>query len=119
MVKKAKSKTKKKKNIGGWTEKDQRVLEDFVAANQKVDGLKITLKSLGRTFESVGETFEEAIEKIKIGNGARLTSVLIVEKDGIKKERILGGRTTGHLFGGGSPTAKQIHLKQVKRMFDL
>ena len=81
--------------------------------------INVTLKSLGRTFESVGETFEEAIGKIKIGNGAKLTSVLIVEKDGVKKEKILGGRTTGHLFGGGSPTARQIHIKQVSRMFDL
>ena len=90
-------------------------IENFAVAN----GYKITLKSLGRTYQGEGGTFEEALDKIKIGNGAKLTSVLIVEKDGKSKERILGGRTTGHLFGGGSPTAKQIHLKQVKMMFDL
>jgi len=80
---------------------------------------KITLKSLGRTFKAEGTTLEKAIDKIKVSGGARVTSTLTVERGTKTKERILSGRTTGHLFGQGSPTTRFIHLKKVLSMFDL
>ena len=79
----------------------------------------LTFKSLGRTFKAEGETIEAALSKIKISGGARATGVLKVEKGGKTRERILSGRTSGHLFGEGSPTAKEIHLKKVLMLFDI
>ena len=78
---------------------------------------KATLKSVGRTFVAEGTTLEEAIGKIKISGGAKAVSVLMVEKDGVKKEKILSGITSHHLFGQGSPTTKLIHLKKVLMLF--
>ena len=75
---------------------------------------KISLKSLGRVFKSEGVTFEEAVDKIKIPNGARALSVITIEKGKTKKTRILNARQTNGLFGQGSPTNKLIHLKGVK-----
>ena len=78
--------------------------------------MKIKLKCVGRNYSAEGKTFEEAIDKIKISNGARAVSVLTVEKDGVSKDRILNGAHTQGLFGQGSPTTKLIHLKLVKNM---
>lgn len=78
--------------------------------------VKITLKSLGRVFTAEGSTFEEAIGKIKISGGARALSVITIEKDGIKKDRILNARQTSGLFGQGSPSMREIHLKGVKQI---
>ena len=78
---------------------------------------KATLKSVGRTFIAEGETIEEAIGKIKISGGANAVSVLTVEKDGVKKEKILSGRTSHALFSEVGPTMKLIHLKKVLMLF--
>lgn len=78
---------------------------------------KATLKSVGRTFTAQGATLEEAIGKIKISGGAKAVAVLMIEKDGVKKEKILSGRTCQHLFGQGSPTTKLIHLKKILMLF--
>jgi len=78
--------------------------------------VKIKLKCLGRNYKSEGKTFEEAVNKIKISNGAKAMSVISVEKGKYKKERILNGSHTNGLFGQGSPTTKLIHLKGVRAM---
>ena len=80
------------------------------------DLIKISLKCVGRTFQSEGSTFEEAIHKIKISGGARAKSVITIEKDGQKREKILNARLTNGLFGQGSPTLKMIHLKGIKQI---
>ena len=69
---------------------------------------------MGRVFKSEGKTFEEAIDKIKISNGARALSVITIEKDGVIKEKILNARQTNGLFGQGSLSLKAIHFKSVK-----
>lgn len=78
------------------------------------DLFHVTLKSFGRIYKSEGKTFEEAVDKIKISGGARSTSIIVVEKDDYKKERILNGSQTNGLFGQGSPTTKLIYLKGVR-----
>ena len=80
---------------------------------------KATLKSLGRIYKSEGATIEEALRGIKISNGAKAVSVLLIEYGDKKKDRILSGITTNHLFGQGSPTTREIHLKKVKMLFGL
>jgi len=81
--------------------------------------IKATLKSVGRTYQAEGETLEDVLRKIKISGGAKTVSVLKVERGEIVKEKILSGITTHHLFGQGSPTTREIHLKKVKMLFDL
>lgn len=83
------------------------------------DLYKITLKSLGRIFKSEGLTFEEAIKKIKISGGARMTSVITIEKAGVVKEKILNARQTNGLFGQGSPTMQFIHLQGVRKILGI
>ena len=56
------------------------------------------------------------IDKIKIANGARATSVITVEKDGKEIVKILNARYANGLFGQGSPTNKLIYLKGVKQI---
>lgn len=80
---------------------------------------KAILKSVGRTFKAEGATLEEALGKIKISGGAKAVSVLIVEKDGVKREKIINPAHTNGLFGQGSPTTRAIHLKGVTQLFDL
>ena len=85
----------------------------------KKESYKATLKSVGRTYQAEGGTLEEALRKIKISGGAKAVSVLRVENGDKSKERILSGITTHHLFGQGSPTTREIHLKKIRNMFDL
>lgn len=85
----------------------------------KKEVFKITLKSIGRTYKSEGKTFEEAVDKIKISGGARVTSVILVEKGKYKKEKILNASHTNGLFGQGSPTTKLIHLKSIKAILGI
>jgi hypothetical protein len=80
---------------------------------------KATLKSVGRIYQAEGATIEEAIRGIKISGGAKAVSVLSVEHGDKKTDKILSGITTHHLFGQGSPTTREIHLKKVKMLFDL
>ena len=83
------------------------------------DLFKVTLKSLGRIYKSEGTTFKEALEKIKISGGAKVVSILTVEKDGVKHEKIINPAHTNGLFGQGSPTTREIHLKGVKQLLGL
>lgn len=86
---------------------------------KKLDSIKLAIKCLGRKFNSEGKTFEEAINKIKIPNGANASSVLTFEQGKIRKTKILNGRQTGGLFGQGSPTRKAIHLKGVRAILGI
>jgi len=79
---------------------------------------KITLKSLGRTFNSQGKTLEEALDKIKI-SGAKVSCVLTIDNGETIKEKIIPGGLALRLFGKVSPTMKEIALKNIKQRFDL
>lgn len=83
----------------------------------KPTSIKVFFKSLGRTFTGEGKTFDEAVASVQVSGGVKATSVLIVEKDGVKKEKIINGRHMQALFGQGSPTTREIHVKQIKMMF--
>ena len=80
---------------------------------------KITIKCLGRVFKSEGITFDDAVNKIKISNGARALSVITITDGKTKKTKILNARHTNGLFGQGSPTMKSIHIKSVKQMLGI
>jgi len=79
----------------------------------------LAIKCLGRDFKSEGKTFEEAVDKIKIPNGANASSVLTFEQGKTRKTKILNGKQTNGLFGQGSPTMKSIHIKGVKAILGL
>lgn len=110
---------------------DQGFLEDFVNANsgEKKDTTTVndislsppkyvaSLKILGRVYSAKGETLEEIINNLKVGNWPKTASVLTIEKDGTKKERVLSASHTRNLFGVGSPTVKQMYLKWVKQLY--
>lgn len=88
--------------------------------HQRVHGVyKVILKSIGRVFEAEGKTLEDALNKIKISNGARVVSVLQVKRGKKERTKILSGMTTHNLFSYGSPTTKLIYLNKVKSMFDI
>lgn len=95
--------------------KDQEVLEDFVVANQSK--IKMTLKVLGRTYEIQGNTFDEVINNFKPQDWVKGAGVLIVEKDGVRREKIIAGNHIRNLFGMASGTKRQVSLKWVKGLF--
>lgn len=86
-------------------------------AKTKPTGVTVMFRSLGRTFKGEGKTFDDAIRSIKVSGGIKTASVLAVKKDGVEKSKIINGRHAQALFGGGSPTTRMIHVKQVKAMF--
>ena len=104
--------------------KDLDVLDYFVAANGFGAGerasikIKIILKSLGRIYKSEGTTLEEALGKIRISGGAKAVAVLTVERDGVKKDKIINGRHAQQLFGNISNTAREVALKWAKQVFE-
>ncbi len=79
--------------------------------------IKVLLKCLGRIYTANGLSVEDALNKIKISGGAKAMSVLTVENNGISKTKILNGAHTNHLFGQGSPTAKEISMKYMRQIF--
>lgn len=100
----------------GSKNKPKKVEAPRIVASSSAPIIKIILKSVGRTYTAEGSTFEDAVNKIKISGGANALSVLTVEQGDIRKEKILNGAHTNALFGQGSPTTKEIHLKIVKSM---
>ncbi len=110
--------SKNKKKIGvkrGWITKDQKVLEDFVAANQSP--IKATLKVLGRIYESKGNTIDEVLNNFKTEDWVKGAGVLIIEKDGVIREKIIAGNHIRNLFGMASGTMREISLKWVRSLF--
>ena len=83
----------------------------------KSQPVKLRVKCVGRVFESEGSTLDEALDKIKMPNGARALSVITVTKGDMVREKILNGAHTNHLFGNTSPTTREISLKWVRQLF--
>lgn len=81
--------------------------------------IKLTLRSLGRTFVSEGETLEDALNKLQISGGAKATAVLVAEKGDRKVEKIINGINAQRLFGQASPTMRMIALKRMKEFMGL
>ena len=79
--------------------------------------VKIRVKCVGRIYDSVGSTFDEALDKIKIPNGARALSYITVTKGGVEKTKILNPAHTQNLFSNVGPTARGIALKWVRQLF--
>ena len=74
--------------------------------------------SFGKTFTATGTSVSEAIQNIKCPN-AKGKSILILEHNGKKQEKVLAHPMTARLFGAASPTIKAIILKQVAMRFDV
>ena len=79
--------------------------------------VKLSVKCVGRVYNSSGSTLDEALDKIKIGNGARALSVVTVTRGESVREKILNSSHTNNLFGNTGPTARGIALKWVKQLF--
>ena len=92
-------------------------LKDIINKLSGVSDYKVTLKSLGRVYKSEGTTLEEALGRIKISGGAKAIAVLSVEKDGVKKDKIINGRHAQQLFGNLSNTSKELGLKWAREVF--
>lgn len=76
-----------------------------------------TIKVLGKFFVAKGPSVSEAISNLKVKN-VRGVSILTIERDKKKKERILPFFTASRLFNL-SGTTRQIALKNVVKMFDI
>ena len=74
------------------------------------DMYKASLKIAGSWFHGEGKTLVEAVFAIKppIAKGI---SVLVLEKDGVKKEKVLSRFITANLFGPSSPKRRELALK--------
>lgn len=76
---------------------------------------KTTLVIFGRRFIAEGETVGDALNKLTPGV-ARGKSILIIEKDDFKKERILQPFMTYRLFNSHGMT-KQVAIKNITSLF--
>ena len=80
--------------------------------------IRITLKLLGRIYEAEGNTVDEVLNNLKPGGWAKGAGVLIVERDGIIREKIIAGNHIRNLFGMTSGTRRAISLKWVRSLFE-
>ena len=79
--------------------------------------VKATLKILGRVFESHGNTIDEVLDGFKTQSWIKGAGVLIVEKDGVKKEKIIAGNHIRNVFGMASGSMRAVSLKWIKQLF--
>lgn len=79
---------------------------------------KASVKIFGRTYDAAGDTLQEAIQAIKLVN-AKGKSILIIEKDGERQEKVLPHPMTARLFGAASRLTKEVILKQVSQRFSI
>lgn len=78
---------------------------------------KATLKVLGRIYEAQGNTPDEVLSNFKTQDWIKGAGVLIVEKDGVRKEKILPGTHIRNVFGMASGTMREVSLKYIKSLF--
>lgn len=78
---------------------------------------KATLKVLGRVYEAYGDTPDEVLSNFKTQNWIKGAGVLIVEKDGVKKEKIIPGHHIRNVFGMANGTLREVSLKWIKSLF--
>ena len=98
------------------TDKDTKVVEEFAIANG-YKPYKATLKILGRIYTSEGATVDEVLDGFKTQSWIKGAGVLIVEKDGVKKEKIIAGNHIRNVFGMASGTMRAVSLKWIKQLF--
>lgn len=80
--------------------------------------IKATLKVAGQVYESSGNTTEEVLNNFKPEGWIKGAGVLIVEKDGIRREKIIAGNHIRNLFGMASGTMRSLSLKWVRSLFE-
>ena len=78
---------------------------------------KATLKVLGRIYESQGNTPDEVLSGFKTQDWIKGAGVLIIEKDGIRREKIIPGSHIRNVFGMASGTLREVGLKWIKSLF--
>ena len=100
--------SKKKKNFTPIKVKD---------IDTTIPTIKATLKILGRTFESKGNTVDEVLSGFKTENWIKGSGVLIVERNGIVKEKIIAGNHIRNVFGMASGTMRTVSLKYITQLF--
>ena len=93
-------------------------MNEFRKLKDKGSPYKASLKIFGKYFHGEGETALEAVLAIKPGV-AKGMSVLTLEKDGLKRERVLSRFITANLFGGGSPMRNELAIKLFLRTVQL
>lgn len=77
---------------------------------------KVTAKVLGKTFEQTGTTVTEALNKFDIRNVKGVRCIMIVEHNGVKKERILQPLQTNRFFNSHGLT-KEVQVKNISILF--
>lgn len=78
---------------------------------------RATLKVLGRIYTSEGNTIDEVLSNFKTQDWIKGAGVLSVEKDGVKKEKIIAGNHIKNVFGMASGTMRQVSLKWITSLF--
>lgn len=80
--------------------------------------IKSSLKTMGKVYFAKGQTVQEAITNLK-PEIAKGVGILILEKNGIQKMRVVQPKIINNLFGKFvSRLAKEISLKNIMFGFD-
>ena len=77
-----------------------------------------TLLLLGKTYTAKGKTPFDAISNLEPSGMARTKSVLVVARNGKKRERVLMPFVINRMFSL-SPTVREVTIKNVASMFEL
>ena len=77
---------------------------------------KVIVKVQGKTHEQTGLTISEALNKFALTNVKGVRSILLVEHNGVKKERILQPMQTTRLFNSYGLT-KEVQIKNASILF--
>ena len=75
------------------------------------------MKVLGRIYESYGDTPDEVLRNFKTQDWIKGAGVLIVEKNGVRKEKVIPGTHIRNVFGMASGTMRGASLKFVRGLF--
>ena len=78
---------------------------------------KATLKVLGRIYESRGKTVDEVLNNFKPEGWIKGAGVLIVEKDGVIREKVISGNHIKNIFSLTNGTLREVSLKWVRGLF--
>lgn len=86
------------------------------SSTKKPINYKVIIKVLGKTYEQIGDNVSEALNKFDIRNIKGVRSIITVEHNGVKKDRILQPMQTTRLFNSHG-LMKEVAIKNCSLLF--
>lgn len=91
-------------------------MKKTIKAKKKKKVYKVSFKILGKTYEQTGDNVTEALNKFEIRNVKGVRGIMIVEHNGVRKERILMPLQATRFFSSHG-LGKEIAVKNLSILF--